>query len=208
MGAVLRQVSPPGKTLRVDYTPDGLPHLSKGAGGWTEQPRPQQVAGTRWDGTPLLQWAATLVYAGKGTADTTGTTATLRGWGYTAGGPSPVLQVAGHGYDSVRWVVSDLEVTDVAHHDDWRPYLTTCVLTLLEFQGLTLAPTPRDSSRSSTLRAQTRVVIVSGSDSPRSVAQRFLHDSRRWTDIAKLNPPMRDPNRRFGRSRHLTLPAS
>lgn len=215
MGVVIRQVDPPGRSLTLTHFADGAtPHLTGGVGGFTEVPRPQQAAGTRWDGSPLLQWEATPVLrATSRGADVTGALSQLRAWGINSrrGVRPPVLQVTGLGYDRTRWVLRDLDeqITTAAYTRDWRPRLLAVRVQLMEYQGLTVVATAADSVRDQLLSSRTasRVVVAAKGQTLRSVSARYLGDGNRWAEIARLNPRMRDPNARFTAAHHLTIPA-
>jgi len=220
----LRQASPAGPTLLLpgfDY-PDGVPTVSGGVGGWSEEQRPRGLAGTRWAGSPLYRCDMTVWWDGYATSrPVLPALRQLQRWGQgSAGAEPPVLALTGIGYDRMRWVVQDVTPTSLLFRADNQPTQAKVRVQLLEFQGLTGKRTPSDSVRNELLglaasglpyAAQTRTVVASSSDTWRAVARRFLHADRRWPEVLALNttlrPPLpRDPNRRFGRAAHVRGP--
>jgi hypothetical protein len=220
--AELRQVDPPGITLRFSLDPVVTP--GGGVGGWEEVEHPKRVSSSQWTGTPLRTLTLGLMLDRfRGVGDNVEEVVrVLEVWGRRPGGrlrPDVLAFVWGR-WSAERWVIAGLDYGEALWSADGHRRRLELTVSLLEHRapvlGLTpaarAAPAKTSSPASKATKPSTatpapsgRVYVVRAGDTLARIAQSQLGRAARWPEIAKLNG-LRDPNR-IGVGQRLRLPS-
>lgn len=215
---LIRQVSPAGPTLRLQFNPERLPRIP-GVGGWSTVDRSKRTQALEWVSSPLSTLDLALVFDGS-LSDTSveGEIDQLESWGVPPrpGAEPPVLQVLYGGLDRYRWVIQGLQPGEEDRRWDGRRVYAEMTVSLLEHVGLLGTPSaaqsvraelfgddPLDVSLINQRRYTTRLNETLG-----GVALRQLGKQARWREIPPLNVALklRDPNHPLREGTRLVLP--
>lgn len=217
---LLRQITPPGPTLRFQWNPDQYAR-QLGVGGWAEVPHPRRKSSTEWQGLPLHRVSLDLLFdaarARKRDVEPELHRLYLMsvpiGWKVGQPAPSaepPVLAIDWAEGRSYRWVVNNIEWQHVARDPDTNRRVQARVrLDLLEYVAAEITATPVAKAQAATsgaaAPAAARTYTVKGGDTLSGIAAKQLGDHKKWPKIAELNG-IRDP-RRLQIGQKLRLPA-
>lgn len=207
---VIRQVDPPGASLRVALNPTTIT-LAGGVGGWEEIAHPKRPSSTEYGGQPLRTLTLPLLFDGWRTqSDVEEPCRILDVWGRIPPGrrePS-VLQVDYSTYAPLRWVVQDLDWSEELRNATGRRLRQAVTVTLLEHRDAVIALTPVQRatpapakaaapgkpSSGAPVRPSGRTYTVKSGDTLSKIAQAQLGKASRWPELSRLNG-LRDPNR-------------
>lgn len=198
----------------ADYCMSGEAVLvtDRSAGGWNVVERPGRVGLTVWTGgAPLgLELPITLdgLAIGRDVGD--GWRRLMALWNPGHGEQPPVLRIAGHvpGTDR-KWVVDTLDLGDDTVRLGSRLVRQSATLRLLEFVDVDVAKAATRADAKKARKDVPRTVKVTAStDTLRLLAKHYLHDGRRWKEIAKLNKGLHDPNRKLKVGADIRIPAA
>lgn len=199
----IQQVDPPGPYILV-WLGDGYVKPSQ-EGGWETISRPKDVGFVNWSGTSPHTMDVPIVFDGyRQNVSMEPAIAQLYGMTRVPQGvrdEPPVVQVSGPiALTNKRWVIQNVDWVDEIRRDsDGARVRATCTLSLLEHidPDVLIHSSPakkvtkkRKATKTST--ATSKRYTVRRGDTLAVIAQRTLHSSARWHDIAKLNG-IRDP---------------
>lgn len=219
---MLRQVDPPGATLRLQLDPTSVTQ-GGGVGGWEQVDHPKRAASTEWMGQPLLTLEIPLMLDGWRTqTEVEEPCRVLNVWGRIPPGrrEPAVLQVVYGNWTPLRWVVQDLSWGPELRNALGRRVRQEVTVSLLEYRDAVIALSPAKRARAASatkaagpgrpssgepVRPSGRTYVVRAGDSLSRIAQSQLGQASRWPELARLNG-LRDPSR-VTPGQRLRLPA-
>lgn len=207
---------------------DQVPLPNDGYGGFETVDKEHDLALTKWAGFKPLQVELPLLLDnfadGKSIDDAVQLLEAMAGRGKRREGlsrgeyvkPQPlIVNTAGvwqndaHNDPGGRWVINNLtwdaETITVNDHGNWiRAGVTVTLLQIHEPTGVAAALA---AARKRTGSPGGRVTYTTkAGDTLVSIARKKLGDAGRWTDLAKLNPTIRDPRRTIHTNTKIRLP--
>ena len=177
-------------------------NITGGYGSWDTIARPRRQAVTHWTGRDPFTMDLALILDGHKTFESVETQCSrlerLALPHPNPGGSPPVVSLNGEAIphsDIQDWVVNDIawgdNIRDRNGHRT-RQHVVVGLLRYVEIDKIqiTAAANFRNKSGGGTIR----IIDVRPNDTMATIAARELGNSKRWTEIRELNPPLRDPN--------------
>lgn len=199
--AVLRQVDPPGPSLRLGNNPDQV--VRHGGGPrWAVLERPTRRDTLEFRGLAPFRYQLTVLFDGYPSTNIEPALRTLHRMGQPVDGPNsgtnpPLLQLDYGIGRNLRYVIDgDIEYDeDVVEHLPSGARCRQLVrIPLLHYAAATAVLTPverakarRKSKNKGKGNRAKKVYVVKTGDTLARIAQRELGDHRRFNEIAKLN---------------------
>ena len=188
-----------GKQVTVPLGPSN-PKI-EGVGGWEEINRPLRKAATEWTGQPLLKVTCELLFNGWATDESQQAEYNKlqeMAWARNDSRTrptrvkisSPTISL-GAGRD---WVIADLQMGEGWRDSASRLLRQYATLVLWEYEAIDVVKKKKRKKA-----AKKRRYTVKRGDTLMKIAQKELGSSKKWRDLKKLNPSVRDPkNLRVG----------
>jgi len=176
---------------------DGPPKMVGGLGGWQQVARPRRTSLTQWIGCEPYQMDVPILF--DGWHDKTSVEDDIRRLAKMATGadysPPPTVIIQGAvPVSDATWVIDNIDWGDEVYWEETVQGKTyrlrqDAVVHLLEYQAEERLKITITKSLPNTY------VVHRAGETLRSIAKAMYGNGKRWTEIKKANPKIRDPNK-------------
>jgi hypothetical protein len=176
-------------------------NITGGYGGWEIIARPRRQAVTHWGGRDPFQMDLAIILDGHSDYRRVETDCSrlerLALPHPNPGGEPPVIKLSGAAipHNDLQWVITGFQ-WGAAMRDSGgyrtRQHVTIGLLRFVEVDTIQLSASANARGKGGTA---IRTIQARQGDTLAKIAARELGDSKRWKEIQKLNPNIRDPNR-------------
>ena len=181
--------------------------VSGGYGGWDIIARPRRQALTHWAGrNPFSMSVSIILDSHMEGGNIESQCSRLERFALphpNPGGTPPVLRVSGRAipHDDLSWVVDTIEWGDTIRDSSGYRTRQFATVNLIRYVQADKIQVTAAANARGKVTATVRTVDVRQNDTLTKIAARELGDGKRWHEIQKLNPSIRDPNNLKGISK-------